>query len=241
MQFGCKKSGDDMRIDVRLDFNVRPSENIMPDGRHIDLSLRSNYDKCPQAQIITKENFQNNVIHLEIEEIENPDTCYSSHRKIGKVIHYGIIPNGTYDVKITLSGVIENNGSLTIDEDRIHFELDEEQGIQVDQKEVLRIPDNSLWGYVATNRADLSSPFVKLKTMLSTIATDRNLKEGVYSPFTVDDRGEVKVNVGNFNFSRGFCLEYHGDYSDIEAIMTDVRSQFPDDSFKLFGTNGLEY
>ena len=116
-------------------------------GRHFILNCATiKYYGCCNFIINYKVNREGNVITISFGTVNMPPMCLTSLGPATAQIDLGVLPTGTYTLNL-ISGTI-NTSKLTVDNNQYKLSPVSGTNVSYARTTLLRIPDNTIWGYV---------------------------------------------------------------------------------------------
>ena len=150
--------------------------------------------------------------------------------------------NTDYDIDINLKNIIPNIGTLIVTDDYYEINIDEPNGILIPNNRLYKVPENTIWGYVAYDDATGEIPYDDFKGELNTITSSLIATKGWYGYFEIKENNEVQVanNLAN-NFVQPFIFKYNGESNELEDLKNSYQTNFPNMEFKIFTSKGEEF
>lgn len=135
-------------------------------------------------------------ISVHLSSVQSPDTCQGAAAVAQAFVPIGNLPNGTYNLTLSLADAIENKAVLNVFGDRYELTVEYPQGIDFQNLVVNKMPENLLWGYVLTPDAAATDRAAVFLADLKSITAEHNLPAGYYSYFTVSGTGLISLHAG---------------------------------------------
>lgn len=228
----CPKDNPTVIVDVEDDFYIQMFEDISGGGRQFYINITTIKEQtCLNYEIDYDLNFneQLNNIELIINDLVEPTDCETGTGTATVSIPFGTLSEKLYTLDINLKNAVINKGTLGVYSDRYELDTDSDDGIEVVQDILYRIPANTIWGYVAyqSEEEEYANNFISnLNDHTSTFDIANNLlyKEGDYGYFRLDNQKFLsfpeQINAANY---QTFIYQYDGeDLTDIEAIKNEA-------------------
>lgn len=131
---------------------------------------------------------------------------------------------GTYAISIGIGDLIQNTGTLVIDDQSFRINLDQHHGIALYHDIMYRIPPYTIWGYVyhadqqSEVRAQVDSEFLMF-------AEPVNIMTGYYGLFNAIASSDIQIlEPGLKAGTESFIYRYVGDTSDLTSKIEQLRS-----------------
>lgn len=207
-----KETPSGVIVDIEDDFYINMFEDISSGTARfqIDLSTIKEQDCLNYAIIYDLDtNVVNRAIELTINDLLEPEDCIEGMTTTHTIIPMPTLASNLYTFNINLKDAIINEGTLRVTDNRYELEMDTDDGIEIVNSTLYKIPRNTIWGYVAYNNgisADSAADFITNLTSLSTVfGIDNNpdYNVGYYGYFKLDDdfnlelRNEESLDASN--------------------------------------------
>jgi hypothetical protein len=162
----CLKKPDSIIVaDVSDILSLRLNQSLGENRTfQIDLAIQE-FQNCEEVKINSNLIEISSDLILEINAIEKPEDCVGEQVEIVKS-HSINSPHGKYPFRIELADATVNIGQIDISENKVQLTFTELEGIQIEDAHVLRIPDNTVWGYIYIEEAP--AELTDIQTMLFT-------------------------------------------------------------------------
>lgn len=214
--------------DIEKEFALDMRESLDSSSRELQLRISTvkTFD-CSNYSIQYAWRRQNNDLLLSLLRIAAPLVCDGVESKITANTGTGSLSLGNYKFSIDLRGVLTNKGVLSNLPDRYRLRMDTEHGLIIPNKELMKIPQESIWGYAAYSPA-LKSKASEFAQEFYALTQAANYQAGYYGYYAITDLG---LNVENqpkdqdaFPFLRKMQLS---DRKNILALVQKYRQQYP--------------
>ncbi len=180
------------------------------------------------------------VSAISINDIIEPSDCIEGEGPAIAFPQLAHLKEGVHDFKIILKNSVENEGTISITADKIAIEMASTDGLSFDYTEMLRIPENTIWGYYAYED-DAQDIAEKFETELKSIATEFLYTKGFYGQFSVDDNAELNLDVTpSYANMRKFFLSYEDNDNRLQNFIS-AQSALQNFEIKVFTSSGKEY
>lgn len=253
--FSCKKdTPSGIIVDIEDDFYIDLFEEIGTSGLDFQIELSTiNEQDCLNYEIDVENDFDqpNRSIELTINDLVAPGSCIEGSAHTYETVTLGTLEPNLYVFNINLKDAVINEGKLRVAANRYEIEMETDDGIEVINNILYKIPRNTIWGYVAysnSNAAGSASNFITGLTELSTVFEIENNPDyvsGYYGYFTLGDdmavslRNEESLDVNNF---MPFVFRHNS--SDMQDIIDQADQACAENSnieITLFAETGWTY
>lgn len=241
--FGCKDNQIDEEVNVTIDdeFKIFLWEVLEENDRSFNLKVETiKSESCENTLIDVAPSITEENISFTIHDIPEPD-CPAPIFIANANVEIGLLNSSSYEVIISLKNVIQNEGTLSVESDYYELKMKELNGIIVPEKRLYKIPQNTIWGYIASDNSNADSVSDGFIVELDNVSEDQDYTDGYYGYFSVENN---YLTILKQNISQGtvrtFGFSYDGDNSELMNILSDYRSQYPDVDFKIFTSKGEE-
>jgi hypothetical protein len=243
---GCKKDMDSAsgtEVKVKKEFNIQLWEKLTPAGGELQMIVNSiEPQPCPNTHLDYYVSIIDNKVTVTLKSFTVPTNCTGIAAYTTDTLSIGHLSNGAYKLAINLKDAVLNNGSLLVNSNLYVVNLQSENGIVVGSKQLSRIPENTLWGYVnyessGTNKAQY---FVD---SLRTICQPILLPNGQYGHFDVVN--EALRMPANIQYARPITTTFFFKYDATEDKLNKLIQYFKLNNnvlnIKIFSQTGKEY
>lgn len=243
---GCNLSSlEDTVIvpDVDDEFYLDYWENLTPQGRFLEFRLRTiANESCSNALIDYDFKQSGRELSISINEIVRPEGCEPGEAPATANIRSATpLPGGYYPLRVDLQGTVSNDGQVVVTSDAYNVDLDKGGGIVLLRPELLRIPDETIWGYAYYEDEALQPAADEFLDSLQSISKGRVLRDGYYGYFTMN-KGALKFdNTVAPNSARTFSYWYDGEKAALVELLEEYRANYGEGlEVKIFNTLGEE-
>jgi len=189
---GCSPEKEETPLvvaEIGKEFSLEMRETLDSSGREFLLRAKTTkeYD-CSNYSIQHIWRFQGNSMLLSLLRIAAPFICDYKPQKISTVASAGVLSEGVYAFSIDLRGAVINRGTLSVLPDRYRLQMETEHGIFLEYKELLKVPTNALWGYIAYEPA-FHNQALELAQELFALCQPMNLSKGNYGYYKIEEKG----------------------------------------------------
>ncbi|MDX1942448.1 MAG: hypothetical protein SFU99_17930 [Saprospiraceae bacterium] len=227
---------DEFYIDLWEELNT-------PTGRALTVKIQSiKNEQCLNYRIDNFVSKTGNRIKVSINSIISPSDCIPGAAPVKADANAGSLPFDTYDFDIDFKGLVVNNGYLSVNGESYVLDMKSEHGIVVVRDELLRVPDNAVWGYVTYTNENLANNFINdLQSISKTLSGQR---AGYYGHFTISPLdGKVFVHQQpTTSLVKTFLYRFDGNESTLNDLVTAHRQSYGNQiSIKLLNAKGKEF
>jgi len=226
---GCKQDGIDQKlfINVEDDFYIDMFEDISNGENHFSFNIQSiNEHECLNTIIDYDLQYDGigNLIVLSINDIISPESCNVGIAPAFVSIPIEGIQKREYSIEINLKDVIINNGFLHVTDNDFYLEMSTEDGFEVVNKQLNKIPKKTIWGYVGYELESdkvAAEDFIKnVEQNASNINNSEDYTSGYYGYFTVLEDYSITLSdeVSN-EFHNTFIFQYDEDPLFLTQLM----------------------
>ncbi len=229
----CKDKKTNVIVDVDDDFTIDMFENIDNGVRNFQLDISTISPQTCLNYTISYDldfNEQDNNIELTLNELIEPDDCIQGTSTTSLTIPFGSISEGTYRFDLNLKDAVINQGQLSVTAGHYLLEMESNDGIEILNPQLNRIPNNTIWGYVAYDNSSASTDAQDFLSNLQGLNTVFNIENnnlysaGYFGYFQLGENKELTLpGEINFNFYKSFIFQHDSDnLEDINQVMLDA-------------------
>ncbi|MBL7816907.1 MAG: hypothetical protein JNL70_17930 [Saprospiraceae bacterium] len=240
----CKSDLGDKETIIAIDkeFEILPWERLDEYGGALQLRIATiKNQECGGTRINYSTNSLNNQLSVSLNSLSYPSICNGFAEPARDTIDLSNIKKGDFPFRLTLKDAIINDGVLHIEEGRYYFEMKKENGISMPKKELLRIPQGAIWGFISTDNGQ-DARYTQMIDSLRTVATPLSIPTGDYGYFNYSgsDIGiAAKFSTQKPNIRR-FILRQTGTKEQLNNIVKYFKTVAGID-FLLFTSDGKSY
>ena len=133
------------------EYTLTPFEKLEPLRRTFGMSLESlqafEGDSC---MIDASSAITGKKVDLSIRGFRSSKNgCSPDEMFANAELELGELEVGVYDLNINLDNIVNNRGILLVEFDKYSIDLETTNGIRLTHDELMRLPDNSIWGLFA--------------------------------------------------------------------------------------------
>jgi len=173
--------------DVEEEFIIYPRE-VLNTSTPKELEwviVSKNTEPCQNYEIKARLEKNSTNLSLYIDEITNPDDCIEGEIIPSLILNSGKINQTTYNFNITLKKTIENSGHLKKTDNRYTIQIGSENGIDLQHKELIAIPNEALWGYMGWYEGLEADQIASALGKMKDLWPSNNLPSGFYGHFVI--------------------------------------------------------
>ncbi len=243
---GCKlESLQDPIIvtNIEKEFYINLWEELYPNSRNLRIDLQSikNQD-CLNYSIDYKWNAASNQFDLAINDIVSPMDCLPGLGPANAIIDVGDLENQFFKMNIGLGETVVNEGQLLVNSESYTLQMDTEEGIIIPEKVLRRVPNNSVWGFVAYQNSQDLPIASDLLGQLNTFGNPLTLTEGKYGYFSFLDSKLLVSGAPATGQVSSFIIEYEGEQKAIQEVVDNFRASHAGSvTLKVFTSSGDTY
>jgi hypothetical protein len=243
--FGCKDDQivEDVNVTIESEFKILFWESLEENNRSFNLNVETiKLESCENTLIDVAPSIVGSNILFTIHDIPEPD-CPTPIFIANADIEIGTLgfPQ-VFEMIISLKNVIQNEGILAVDSDYYELEMKELNGIVVPETRLYKVPQNTIWGYIATDNSNADLIADGFLDEVVSVSNDQDYIDGYYGYFSAENN-ELTILKQNISQSsvRTFGFSYDGDTADLVDILANYRSQHANVEFKIFTSKGEEF
>ncbi len=238
----CSKDEPDTQFNVNTDFVIDMKEDLSLTGGTLLFKVKTiNDQECLDTGIDFNFNRSATKVTLSFLDLITPEECITGSAPATASISTGDLATIDYRFKIDLRGEVESDGILNVLGDRYIVSFVEASGFEFPEKTLLRIPRNTIWGYVnhSESNEEMAVDFI---SDLGTNASATTLEEGYYGWFKGAGAEVTEMdNLPTERFNSLFVFEYEGTDDVLENLIADFRSENEDMEVALFDWAGKSF
>lgn len=241
---GCKPDPvvEDVNITIEDEFKILLWESLEGNDRSFYINVETiKSESCENTLIDVAPSIVGNDISITIHDIPEPD-CPAPIFIADVNVEFGTLDfSQSYETIISLKNVIQNQGTLKVESDYYELKMKELNGIVIPEKRLYKVPQNTIWGYIASDNSNADSVSDGFITELNDVTDPQDYLDGYYGYFSTENN---ELTILKRNISQGsvrtFGFSYDGDTTDLMDILSNYRSQFANTEFKIFTSKGEE-
>lgn len=230
--------------DVEDEFYINWKENLSPTQRTLQMVIRTiKENQCPDASITYNFSRLNLGYRISLNDIVETDNCDEKNRPAIAEIPLGYVGRGTYQVEIDLKNSVSNQGTLQAYADSYSLNMRTEDGIQVLDKVLYKIPEHSVWGYFNFERIEDEAVVEGLLNELADMGVPRSFNAGYYGHFRIGTTGQVAlVDQPISSRLKTFIFSIPEQREALTVFVQKVKDQYGDNvTLVMFDDTGWKY
>jgi len=231
--------------DVEDEFKIIPWERLSPEGRTFEFRLETlAVQDCKSASISHQLNINGNQISLSIREIDAPKDCDPGTDPALGVANAGELSPRFYELTIDLKNTVFNEGQLSVFGDRYVIDMESTEGFEIANRELRRVPEQTIWGYVTYPKNEDQGLAEDLLSDIDSISQTRDFTSGHYGYFRINDNSTNKVTIAghpNTLNLKQFIYQYEENLDDLATLVEGYRNQYGEQlDIRLYTWTGEE-
>lgn len=223
-------TGDPIIVpEVEKEFQIELREQLGPSPRGLQVLLQTvQWQPCLNATIAQELLPAPGLIRIDIAGIELPDNCIPGSAPARDTILVGALANNNLPFEVNLKNTISNEGTLRITDEIYALNLGAEKGLVVPFKQLRRIPDYTIWGYVGYGSPSAASIAGQFVNEIFVRSVSANLQAGNYGYFSVaPGSGNITIADSPSDLTlRPFAFRYTGNVDDLRSLAEVYRNQY---------------
>jgi len=246
MMSSCTKDPNDpgIIVDVSQTFKLSLFEQVdtLQNQFYLQASTIENQE-CSNFTIDYSVERISGKIIVSLNEILPPDDCQGGEGPAMADIQIGYLIPGTYEVEINLRNVVKNTGILQVQPSYFYLEMNEDAGLILEQDFLYRIPESTIWGYVAYNSSNLENAANNFLSELYEMTAPFNGPSGFYGHFTFTVNAGVQVHATQYNteFGQYLLRRMAATEVDLVNLIEFYRDSNPGLVIKIVSSQGFQY
>ena len=239
------KLGDPIIVsNIKKEFYLDIAEILGPGQRSTQFKVQTIEDgECLNGTIDFDFIRQGNRLTVSLNEVVIPEDCIPGIAPSSADVTAGALTAGFYLFNFNLRNAIKNNGTLVVEDGRYLLELESEDGVILLHKEVFRVPENFIWGYIAYDDSDLNEDAQNIYNQLIFHGVDPDLEKGFYGFFSINDtESGMEINdAPEVSHLRPFAMIYDGDWNYMKGLADNLATSHPEVLIKMFDDKGRSF
>jgi hypothetical protein len=238
----CGKNEELLVINVAKEFEIQLLEKLSPENNEFELIITTlNSQSCINAEIAYSDNQTADKVGIRIDGVSNPVDCIPG---VGPVSEYVslLLDNGSIAIDISLKNEVVNSGTLNLFSDRYSINLETHHGIEYSSKEIKRIPEELIWGYIASEDQATQNNITEILSSFNSTSGFSNieLSKGDYGHFSIDNDSKISGQsiAEHIQDADEFIFYSTKSISDIQQLVDSIKSEYPLLEIFMVTTNG---
>lgn len=226
---GCKLDslGDPIVVpDVEREFYIDLWENLYPESRELVFKIETvQAQDCENATISYNLNRTGNTVKLSLNAISTPADCQQGPAQIFASAPAGRLNGGLYTTKIDLKNTVFNEGQLTVTGDAYHLDMNTDYGFIFRHKSLLRVPEQTYWGYLPYETPDQEALANAFINELQGSSIQHDFLAGYYGYFSVEPNDRVSIHEKSLEgvAYKSFLFKYEGSGANLRQQINAFR------------------
>lgn len=173
-----------------------------------------------------------------------PSVCEPGIGTAKSTLDLGIISNGTYNLTVKLGQIVPSTGRLVVSNGSFYLSILNPIGFRITRNNLLRVPDNTLWGYIGYD-ANALPVVTQFFTDLAGISQNIDLPKGYYGHFNLLESGVIELGNAPASTDRPIqpiLRRFQANEKDLEKLIQNYRERHGQSILiRLRNTAGKEY
>lgn len=224
--------------DIEREFTIDMLEILDMEGNYLTLQVETiREESCTNAEIDYKVSQNSRQIGVSLNKIVLPANCQEGSAPARAAINLGKLTLGNFDFSIDLSQTIKNPGTLVNGASSYRLSLKTENGIQVLYRELLKIPEQTIWGWI-TYAASTQQVATDVVGEISKLSSGRSFERGYYGHFTLsDDQLNIRQSPEKQLFLPVLINLQKEGTDQLQAILQRYRARYGTEQLSIHLTN----
>jgi hypothetical protein len=239
------------QIEVTSEFQLELSQLLIPGPNPLMIKVSTiNTPSCKESKIRILKSQDSKEITVGIIDIFNPINCEITNEVISESVNF-LLNNGQFGFTLFLNAsstnqfqnAISNMGTINSSYDRFSLMLDTQNGFELGDMVIQKIPDKLLWGYLVAQNEEELSIFNDLINHISDQVDDNlGLDNGNYGYFSFQDGQISDITMENNPiYSKSFIYHSNNSAVELSAHFAEFKEQHPNVIIHVQHSEGLEF
>lgn len=183
---------------------------------------------CQNYYIESSFSRKGNTIEINLGKPQIPGICDQGAGPAKANFDLETLSNGTYNVTIKLGQIVPSSGRLTVSSSSYFFSINNPIGFRFVHNQLLRIPDFSVWGYVAYD-AKAQATANQFYNDLAAISFPQELTAGYYGYFSILETGQMELGGTKVSTDRPIqpiLRRFQANEKDLEKLIQTYREKY---------------
>lgn len=216
---------------VETEFYIDMWETLEVDRRTFSFSVETiEEENCLNHIIDTEIEQTNESISLLLKGVLEPEDCQAGNAPAITSVDLGVLPDGLYDLNISIQDALSSTGHLLVNEAIYRIILGSEDGFSLLNKNLLRVPDRAIWGYVVYNGEQYENIALDFLDKLGALVSPIDLTDGNYGYFTKSNTSPI-LNITDHPDTiniKSFVYSLDTEVVLLETLIANYRENYPD-------------
>jgi hypothetical protein len=241
--WGCRENDMDLVLNVEEEFLLDMREAFKPGEPGFEFLIKSiEPTYCEESRIVAEHYKDGSEIYMQIKHISAPISCNEeADQQLVEVLTLDHLQEKIYRISFAIRDLVVNHGFLTLSDDRYTLRFESTDGFLVSHTELLKIPQNTVWGYLTTNNAGHLDALEEFLQELGNPAQP-DIPPGFYGHFKVDEYGTLNFEQVSMTYHAGFIFEEVLPAGQLSEIVRDFREKHGNTvEVHLYNTQGEKF
>lgn len=216
-----------------------------PSGRNLIVKIESiKNEDCLNYRMDYFFSRVGNRLKISLNNIIKPADCIPGEAPVKAGVDAGSLPSGTYEFDIDFKSLVENKGRLSVNAESYLLDMKSEDGIVLLRNELLRVPNNTIWGYVTFQQGQDEAIANEFLTDLEALSKTVTYPAGYYGHFTISPLdGKVFIHQQPITPNiKTFLLDYSDSETSLKNLLAEYRQNHGSQlTIKLINAKGKEF
>ncbi len=236
-------------VNVEDEFIIGMWENLSPINRSFRFVIQTiSQQECTNTTINFSKEKQGQSLSFSLNDVQYPENCNPGQAPAHANIPFANLEPGSYKVSVYLKETIVNHGTLSVSSVGYQLQMNSEIGLRVADKQLLRIFDQSVWGYITYTNPDDAIAAQQARTEIVAGNEAQTYQAGNYGYFSliIDNSNSsnptMLVPKEPINeLYESFLIKYDGDLNDLKDKLAALRATYAGQlEFKITNYTGEE-
>lgn len=216
----------DQIVQVDPEFTIDLFEKLSENNHTLSFIISSiDTQDCTNYEIDASSAHSSNFIRLVINDIVIPENCNPGQAFATTELDAAPLSIGTYDFEVVLKDAIFSEGILDVSPQSYRVYMDTTNGFYFLHKELKRIPNQLVWGFVGYDNQDEDKPYAdQFVADLRTLCSNVNLQNGYYGYFTVDGADLSLIPAPTFTYFQEFAYLLDENITALKDLLFQYRN-----------------
>lgn len=243
---GCESETAQPVNTLGSEVELSMTEFVDEDQRTLTLKFLTRKDfPCINYRIKHSLTMDNQSIHIVLESIEESDVCLDAIGPASAFVELGYLPEKEYNLTVQLGESIVKSGTLAVSKNAYQVEMHDFDGVELLNPELLRIPEQTVWGLLKYERSEENKELNKFfdQVMDQAGASTKKFAEGDYGYFKVGADGKISQPISNKEtvVEQPFLFDFSGDTDDLEMVLKQINNKYEEVQIRMYNAKGHEF
>ncbi len=181
-------------VDVEDEFYIDWRESLSETQRSLNFMIRTiKEEQCPDATISYNLQQYSLGFKISLNDINSDNNCSQKNAPANVEIPLGYVIKATHQMEIDLKNSVSNEGVLIANSDSYSLNMRTDDGINILNKVLYRVPQNAVWGYINYSQIEEESIALNLLEELKEMGIEQEYLPGYYGHFRIGIGGQVAL------------------------------------------------